>query len=327
MIEYGRARVLQEFPESHELRHLPGPGDDERLIENWMIGWFDPQRRVGGYHHVGLRWVEGYADVMNWLIHDGRVIAKYQDLWTALPETDLDDFTAGNVRAGTKESFSRYFLQTSFGPRDGRPAVQMSSEFTAFTRPFAHSMDSKATEMASHHYESIGRLNGELRIDRESIEFSGFAFKDHSWGPRNYATVAAHRWICAVFGEDLFMSIFAVSSPVDSREYGWIFDGGEFHDITRVDAGVRMANDGVLPTGCHCRVWARDGRGYVLEGEVSAASLNSHKSNFFFADGLSEFTLAGRRGAGIIETSQLRSLTPAWRRELMLPTEGDRRPT
>jgi hypothetical protein len=317
------AQVKQDFPVSFEDRHLPGPDDGENYIENWFLAWHDPIGRAGGYHHVGLRRNQGYADIWNWVMKDGRVVGKYQDLWVPLPDDEMSDFTVANLHAGTIEPFNRHFLRSSWKARDTKPDVELEGEFTAFTPPFALSLNTETVDMASHHYESMGRFQGRMRVDGSDTQVSGWAFKDHSWGNRDYETLVAHRWVWAVFGEDLFMSSYVLTSDTDSREFGFVYDDGVFRHVVAMDGNFRMHDDGLRPRGCDSAIWTADGRGYQVVGEVGAASPSSHTSGMYIVDGFTEFTLGGRRGSGLVEVSQMRNLTPAWRRELMLPERGD----
>ena len=59
--------VVRDLPLEYEDAHAPSGEDPMGFIENWLLAWYDPERRAGGYHHVGLRRSEGLADCWNWV--------------------------------------------------------------------------------------------------------------------------------------------------------------------------------------------------------------------------------------------------------------------
>lgn len=149
-----------------------------------------------------------------------------------------------------------------------------------------------------------------------SVEVSGFAFQDHSWGPRDWGAMKAHRWACVTFGEDLFASIFSFTSVRGTRDFGYVFDRGTFYGIVSCDFEARVGNDGLTPLGADIRVWCADDRGYRFTcPRIEVSSPSTHQEGFFVGDGFGVFECGGRLGTGILEVQELGAPLPhhrAW---------------
>jgi hypothetical protein len=309
--------VVRDLPLEFEDAHTPSSEDQVGFIENWLLAWYDPERRAGGYHHVGLRRTEGLADVWNWVALEGEVIGKTHTLTAQIPERPMSDMTVAGMHFGTAEPFQRYFLKTEFEHSPNGP-VTLQLDFAAFADPIAFSQNSGTVTLGAGHYESMGRVHGQLTVGDREVEVSAFAFKDHSWGARDYGTLPAYRWVWATFGEDLFLYAATAATDDGQRAWGYVCRDGQIDPLTHFEANARIADDGVMPVGCDARLRTASGRGYRLRGEVDTGSLHAHYGNFFMVDGLAEFELGGRRGIGLLETSQLRNLSAGTRRRHMV---------
>lgn len=115
------------------------------------------------------------------------------------------------------------------------------------------------------------------------------------------------------FSEDLFCSIFTMTTAAGRQDFGYVHDAGHFHRVTRMDTGARVADDGHSPTGCDARIQTEGGRGYRITGTVDVASASSH-DDIFFTDGFSVFECGGRLGSGIFEVHELAGPAP-WHRQ------------
>lgn len=298
--------------------HTP-PEGQENWQESWYLLWYDPLRRAGGSYHVGLQTPRGRADVWNWTVVDDEVAGHYQSLTLPLPEEDLSDMTLGGMHLRTTEPLVGYRLGAEY------PEEKVSAElsYRAFTEPFAFGLDGQGVTIGSSHFESFGRVTGSVRVGDETSKVSGWAFQDHSWGPRDWSSLRSHRWICATFSENLFFSVSTFITAEGRRASGYVYDDG-FHGIVEVTFAVRVADDGHSPEGCDVRVWTVDGRGYHLTGSCGATAVNSHDGGWFATDGLCVFEMGGRLGTGLLEVSELKALAPWHEAELGLSLPGGR---
>lgn len=287
----------------------PVPSDaDEFWQESWFLGWYDPARKAAGFHHLGLQGVRRRADVWSWIAVDGTVVGKYQNLRLPLPADDLSDLTLGPLHVLTKAPLRSYALTSTYENGNRSDVV-----YDAFTDPFSFSLGG---DIGKSHYESMGRVTGSVTVAGTETPISGWAYQDHSWGPRHWGSVLAHRWLWATFGPDLFCSAFAFTTPKGRVDFGYVYDGSEFRAITGVDTGARVADDGITPLGCDARLWTADGRGYHITGHSDVTSVTSHDEGFFVCDAMTVFECGGRLGTGIFEVNELKAPAP-WHREIL----------
>ncbi|PWD41628.1 hypothetical protein ACN93_18420 [Gordonia paraffinivorans] len=64
-----------------------------------------------------------------------------------------------------------------------------------------------------------------------------------SWGPRSWSSLRSYRWICATFGDDLFMSVAGFVTDAGSRVSGYVYNNG-FRAVERVSFGMPVDDDG-----------------------------------------------------------------------------------
>jgi hypothetical protein len=290
--------------------HPVPPDADEYWQESWFLGWYDPATRSAGFHHLGLQGVRQQADLWSWIALDGAVVGKYQNLRLPLPADDLSDLTLGPLHVLTKTPLQSYAVSAAYDN-----GVRSDVVYEAFTDPFAFSLDAGA-DIGKDHYESMGRVTGTVKADGREVEIAGWAYQDHSWGPRHWEMLLTHRWVWATFGPDLFCSAFSFTTPRGRKDFGYVFDSGEFRGVTRLDTGARVADDGHSPVGCDARIWTVDGRGYSIAGRCEVTSVTSHDHGVFFTDGMTVYECGGRLGTGIFEVSELKGPAP-WHRAVL----------
>lgn len=291
--------------------HQPPADADESFQESWGFAWHDPIRRAGGINHISIWRNRGVADVWNWCALDGKVVGKYQNLKLPMPEADFPSWSAGGQTV-TTTSGRACRLQLAF---DNGASADLNYE--GFTDPLAFSLDTEGSTWGSSHYESIGRVKGHVDAGQGPVAVDGFAWQDHSWGPRRWADVLSHRWIMAGFGPDLFITALQVvrESTEGGLPIGFVYDHGKLHRVEKAQFNARIGDDGHTPLGCDARIWVDAGHGYRVTGDVHTASPSSHNEGFWFTDGLAEFECGGRLGAGIFEVQDLKGPAP-WHREI-----------
>jgi hypothetical protein len=291
--------------------HAAPPDADEFWQESWYLGWYDPARRAAGFHHLGLQRVRQRADLWSWIALDGAVVGKYQNLRLPLPADDLSDLTLGPLHVLTKTPLRSYAVSAAYDNGHRSDVV-----YEAFTDPFAFSLGDD--DIGKDHYESMGRITGTVTVAGAERDVAGWAYQDHSWGPRHWGMLLSHRWLWATFGPDLFCSAFVFNTPKGRMDFGYVYDGGEFRGITRLEMGSRVADDGHSPAGCDARLWTADGRGYHITGTCQVTSVSTHDEGVFLTDGMTVFECGGRLGTGIFEVSELAGPTAAHRAQLGL---------
>lgn len=313
-------QTMADVAVSDDGSHEPPTDADATWQESWYVGFYDQFRGAVGFYHVGIARVAGRADVWHWVAIDGEVVSRFQQLDLPVPTGDMADFEIGPLHIRTTTPLRGYHVTSC----DRDENVRTDIRYEAFTPPFAYSLDFAGAKVGAGHYESIGRAAGTIDVAGKPTRVEGFAFQDHSWGPRQYGALKAHRWVYVTFGVDLFGSIMSFTGDDDTREFGFVFDDGQFRRIERADFNVRVANDGHSPLGCDVRVWTEDGRGYRFTcAQVDVSSPSTHLDGYFVTDGFGVFETGGRLGIGIVEVNERKVPSATHRRWLDGPTCRD----
>jgi len=292
--------IVQDDIGRHE-----APADAEAWQESWCLAWHDPHRRCGGWHHIGLQRNRGFADVWNWLVVDGRVVGRYDNLRNPLPEEDFPDFTIGGMGI-VNHNLRDYGFQAEYDTGAGAEL-----EYAAYTDPFSYDLRADLIDMGTDHYESHGRITGSVEDGRgKRVAIDGFGWSDHSWGVRDWSQSLAHRWLQANFGPTAFISAWQVMTATDRVLAGYIYADGAFHGVQSVQFGAGVHDDGYSPARSDTVFWTDTGQGFHVTSTVGASVPVMHDASFWMTDGLATFEMGGKLGAGFFEVHE-RNRVPA----------------
>lgn len=296
----------------HDGSHTPDT-DDERWQESWVLYWYDPSTTTGGSHHFGLQPLRGRADVWDWITVDGRPAGHFNELTLPMPSGDISDLELGNMKIETLVPLQKYRFRSEY-PSTG---TSVDVVYEAFTPAIAIDLNGDdGASVAAHHYDSFGRATGTVTRDGQTTEISGWAFQDHSWGVRDWTTVGAHRWLQAQFSENFYCAAGTFATDAGVRSFGYVFDDGEFKEVTRVSFGGRVGDDGFSVEGCDAKIWTAAGDAYRITGDCVSSRLSDHHNGWFTSNGFAEFECGGRLGTGVLEIAELKTLPPSLQKML-----------
>jgi hypothetical protein len=78
------------------------------------------------------------------------------------------------------------------------------------------------------HLEQGGRVTGEITIDGRRVAIDCLAFRDHTWGRRNYEGLDRHAWCYGFFPSGrIFLVLEAVHDPDEYAQFGWVAQDGK----------------------------------------------------------------------------------------------------
>lgn len=89
---------------------------------------------------------------------------------------------------------------------------------------------------------------------------------------------------------------------------GFVDDGDTFHGIERIDFGADLYDNGHQPHRCDAHFWTELGRGYHITGHSEVSAPVAHDAGYWMDEGLAEFQIGGRIGAGILEVRERAAL-------------------
>jgi hypothetical protein len=142
-------------------------------------------------------------------------------------------------------------------------AVQDFYPRTDFFPPTAGTL---VDDFASSHFESSGRITGEVVLGDTTYEVDGLCHRDRSWGLRKWDTLLSHRWVPGTFGPHLsFGSICWHGIDGSLRRFGYIVRDGVVERAEEIEVVVHMEPDGISYRGGSATWHFADGDTFSIE--------------------------------------------------------------
>ncbi len=292
--------------------------------ESMYFNFFDEARGLGGFLRIGNRPNEKLAETTVCLFEPGgSVLFNFKR-----PEIATNErFDAGGTRFLVERPFEA--LRIGYEGKACRLAdpLAMSDPRSAFAaNPFVElridlgvrgvgpvfggesrreaEVDAELA-FARGHYEQHHRASGEIEIEGRRIPFDGLGLRDHSWGPRSWQAPSHYRWLTANFGEELgFAAAWIVARDGSETRGGFVHRGPELVPIRDLAIETEWKGEQKLHDRIRARLVCADGRALEVSGRVSSMiPLRNRRGGHTtrIAEGMTEWSLEGRRGFGLSE--------------------------
>ena len=229
-----------------ELAHEPDP-EVEAWQESLVLVWYDDEQGVGGYHRVGHLPNRGTSNVWCGIFTSAghRYRSNVEDL-TLRPEDREPPIYRAGVQTFSFEDRMRLAVE------DEGVAAQLEVEdFLAPDDVWEH-VDRTEIEAqtAANHNEAAGRVRGTIRLGDQEWTVDGLCHRDHSWGPREWNQIAAHRWIAGCCGPDLAFTLVQLIGR-DGRPMfaASVLDDGRMRRSNDVEVVTHLDFDGLSGRG------------------------------------------------------------------------------
>jgi hypothetical protein len=302
--------MVQAITEKDHFRHS-APSGLASWQESWMVSWYDPKTRTGGYHHIDFQPNRRRACVQSWYAERGVVVSRYQSMNVPMADYDPDAFDLGPLSMRSKGPHKGFVLNMDhIDPQSGlrHPLVQL--DFAPFTEPLLLTKEKRnvgpseyAADIAGH-FELLGRFVAKTPAGGGA---SGYAFMDHSWGPRDWGSISSTaRWGHFIFDENLFAVVYSVGQDVKRFDYGYIFNNGRHEQINSVWTRVGIAHDGHTAETAEIRFWTAQGSGYRIVGTTDVSSVNTQDGGHFWTPSYGTYELGSRLCGGLLEIGERR---------------------
>jgi hypothetical protein len=227
-----------------EALHDPGQRAlyNESVYFNFVTGRRDGP--LGGILRVGLRPIDGYAELsLNLPLGDGSAVFLYER--QSLP---LDEFhvgsgawrCAGMCVAVIEPSRSWALRYAGSAPRRLNDPAAFGRDPGAALRAAAtcrvaldlrfdgrfplHTLSASGdivaggtAAFARNHYEQFGTVTGTIELDGAATPVAGGAFRDHSWGPRDWQSAPDSDFTTVLAGDG--SAIVASSALLDGEDH------------------------------------------------------------------------------------------------------------
>jgi hypothetical protein len=154
------------------------------------------------------------------------------------------------------------------------------------------------------HFDTKGRITGELTLYGTRYEVDCFEGMDRSWGPRNETPQRATSYVSANFGEELAIWLTMTLDVKDTNQIvydrvnsGFVVSHGKVTPV--VKASVQATSEGMLTLSDKITVTDAEGRRYELSGTaIGTRPLGSFNPSIAAFQSLMRYECAGMAGYG-----------------------------
>jgi hypothetical protein len=225
--------------------------DDPWETETAWFSFNVPERRMGGWLYNQVLAVQGICNGGAWLWDDSPAGALYERRHDGLPFPDRGDLRDAHLPNGNSiraiEPLTRYEL------RYADDDFEAELTFTATMAPHSHPLG-VAPFWKGRHFDQPGRIQGDIRLNKERIAVDCLSNRDRSWGPRPRGSsgrvVRRPSGVGYVFGnaapgEGFLAYTIPLDDGTDELSAGYLLSGGVYAPLVsgrrRVEFDPRTA--------------------------------------------------------------------------------------
>lgn len=224
--------------------------EDETWQEGGYLAWFDPVAGVGGNHRIGNELNRRLAN--RWC---GVYDAEGRQYRNNADQTPLSVFDGIGYECG-----SQRFFHDGHSPRakvdEPECFVDLSIEDLAND---AHWLDRSHEKLKgtiySSHYNVHCRVNGKVRLGEREYDVNGFGWRDHSWGPRKWDSIACTRSIGGRVGDTIFQCTTWLGRDGTFIKRGYVGEPGRRVPIDDARFEVSVREDCITCTEARVVLW------------------------------------------------------------------------
>ncbi len=236
--------------------------------ESQWFWWSDADQRISGFHRIAHQPNRNNAHIWNAIIDDtGRYTRRVSS------EVAFSDEMRADGEYSCEGLSFRHLEQGGLAVATEQDSVQLDLQFEDLHRAVsfdevvsaeeAHAMEG---ESSTGHIEAAGRISGTLTIRDRTIQVSGHGHRDHSWGPRNVASIQCSTWANGTIGDEF--SFFVVAGALHGKppqKLGYVVEHGEVTPVSEWKLYPWMDVDGVTYVRVSGYLETADGRRFDLE--------------------------------------------------------------
>jgi hypothetical protein len=248
---------------------------DPHWQESIFFWWWDDNAGIGAIHRIG---------------HEPNTIPPTANSWNGVFTRDGRRFRRSETREltsadrlphGRVAGPSRYTSDDSWRFEFSDPDCELRLEWCDEITPLAHvypaTMPGVHNDYAPEHYETSGRVRGTARIGDRTIDVDALAYRDHSWGRRDWPTLLAHRYLGGTVGPELtFCSLTWLGTDGTLTSFGVVNRNGTFEQAESVDFLTYMEPDGTTHRGGKVTFHMPGGEDISIQLTLVDAVLHEH---------------------------------------------------
>ena len=279
-------------------------GADPHWQESVVLIYFDEKAGIGGFHRIGHEphWGEGKGKMISWAgvgTRDGHRFAR--NLQEPFRQEDRLDKGFGCTSAYRLDVSNGIHWEIDDGPYR---ASLVAEDYSPSVNPFPHSGESVTDQFAPRHWETGGRVRGTVHLGDQKYEIDGLCYRDHSWGKRDWASLASHRWVAGTVGPELtFCAASWQSSDGGLASFGYVVRNGKFELAAHTDIVAYMEIDATTNRGGEVTLKLHDGEIIKFRADPVVPGFLSENNNVHCVDQLCTIIYQGKRGFCDFETT------------------------
>ncbi|MDR3386345.1 MAG: hypothetical protein P4L92_04775 [Rudaea sp.] len=273
--------------------HQAGP--EPHWQESVAFGWRDARSGVGGFHRIGNEANLSTANMWCGVFADN----GDQFRWNAEDQPLLRPHSHGLNCAG--QSLFHDGRDLRFQLRETGAEVDLVIEDIGLDPNKFAAGNVLDTKIYTNHFNSNCRVRGTATLNGQRYAVDGLGWRDHSWGPRIWASFPVNRVLLANFGEDLAITALMqvwVDGTVTKK--GHIARNGRKDDFADFESLALIEDDGISARGCEFNAALATGERISFRMDLVGGVICKTKQRVGF-DGVGECWLGDRSGFGLFE--------------------------
>ena len=289
------------------LNHPPADGS-KWWQESAVFTYGDADKGFGGEIRFGMHANQSVSNLYTWHVIDGemsdrRIVVDQPVNFEHILESNI---AGASVR--TTKPLSQYALALEHGD------LMLEATWRNFHHPLTMGYNVGGATIAKGHYNAMGRLTGVGRYRGKEFNINAVGFSDHSWGERRTHLPASRSLFC-VFDDDFYLMAIPICSGTTRNMVGYLYRDGLLGMLqTDCEMGYKFRDDWLTPAGCDARLVDEHGRVILLKGwTIGPSSSQSMGHGKYVTHCVAGFGCEGRRGSGILESSQFKGMPPSIR--------------
>jgi hypothetical protein len=284
---------MRRIPVEDEGLHEAGP--EPHWQESVAFGWRDPVAGIGGFHRIGNEANLGTSNMWCGVFSDGGDQFRWNAEDLPLVRKHEHGLNTGRQSLFYDGEALRFQLDEA-GCRIDMVVEDMGLDANRFGQ--GNVLESK---IYTNHYNSNCRFLGTVELAGRRYEVDALGWRDHSWGPRLWASFPVNRVLLANFGEDLAMSaLLQVWSDGTITKKGYLAREGVKRDFVEFESVALIEDDGISTRAAEFNAVLEDGELVSFRVDLIGGVICKTKQRVGF-DGVGDCYLGDRKGFGLLE--------------------------
>ena len=246
------------------------PGAHRCWQESVVLVWYDMKSGIGGMHRIGHE-VHNKSKHENGQIQDLFILyfregGIYKQIPVHPPLTEQDRFANG-MSSGDRHVYTYNDGTHSWKYEDGEAAVDLVMiDFHQGIELWSQAAGTIADDFAKNHIEAGGLIKGTVEIKGKTHQVEGYAYRDHSWGVREWNSFKTERWVVGCLGPDRSFAAFSWGGNDNTmKKAGYLYEYGKVIYCEDIDILAYLEIDGCTHRGGRVVLYLADGREITLE--------------------------------------------------------------